>query len=140
MTCTFFGHRDFPREMTPVLRAQIVQLIEKRGVSSFYVGNQGYFDYAVLQILRACKQMYPQIGYRVVLAYMPQAELPGIEAAETVLPEAVALAPHRFAICRRNRWMLEQADCVVTYIRRSYGGAARYAALAERQGKEVLPL
>lgn len=31
MTCTFFGHRDFPREMTPILRAQIVQLIEKRG-------------------------------------------------------------------------------------------------------------
>lgn len=48
--------------------------------------------------------------------------------------------PRRYAICRRNRWMLEHADCVVTYIRHAYGGAARYAALAARQGKEILPL
>ena len=41
MTCTFFGHRDFPREMMPNLRAQIVHLIENRGVTQFYVGNQG---------------------------------------------------------------------------------------------------
>lgn len=72
MTCTFFGHRDFPREMMPNLRAQIVHLIENRGVTQFYVGNQGYFDYAVLQILRSCRQIYPQISYSVVLAYMPQ--------------------------------------------------------------------
>lgn len=130
MTCTFFGHRDFPREMMPNLRAQIVHLIENRGVSQFYVGNQGYFDYAVLQILRSCRQIYPQISYSVVLAYMPQQELPGIEDTETLLPEQVELAPRRYAICRRNRWMLEHADCVVTYIRHAYGGAARYAALA----------
>ena len=140
MTCTFFGHRDFPREMTPTLRAQIVYLIENRDVSQFYVGNQGYFDYAVLQILRSCRQIYPQIRYSVILAYMPQQELPGIEAAETLLPEQVELAPRRYAICRRNRWMLEHADCVVTYIRHAYGGAARSAALAARQRKEILPL
>ena len=44
MTCTFFGHRDFPREMMPNLRAQIVHLIENRGVTQFYVGNQTSLD------------------------------------------------------------------------------------------------
>lgn len=140
MTCTFFGHRDFPRKMTSVLRAQIVNLIEKHGATRFYVGNQGHFDYAVLQILRTCKQNYPYIQYSVVLAYLPGEALPGIDAAETLLPEVVERAPRRYAICYRNRWMLENADCVVTYIRHTYGGAARYAAQAERRGKEIVRL
>lgn len=80
------------------------------------------------------------IQYSVVLAYLLGEALPGIEAAETLLPEVVERAPRRYAICYRNRWMLEKADCVVTYIRHTYGGAARYAAQAERRGKEIVRL
>ena len=72
MTCTFFGHRDFPREMQPALQMQIADLIAQKGADRFYVGNQGGFDFAVLQALRACKAIYPQIEYSVVLAYMPR--------------------------------------------------------------------
>ena len=139
MTYYFFGHRDFPREMMPNLRAQIVHLIENRGVTQFYVGNQGYFDYAVLQILRSCRQIYPQISYSVVLAYMPQQELPGIEDTETLLPGS-RWSLHRAAMRFAAAITLDAGACRLrgdlypACIRR------RYAALAARQGKEILPL
>ena len=135
MTCTLCGHRDFPQEMQPALQMQIADLIARKGADRFYVGNQGGFDFAVLQALRACKAIFPQIRYSVVLAYMPRDALFGTSESETVFPEAVAAAPRRFAISYRNRWMLERADCVVTYIRHDFGGAAQFAAVAARRGK-----
>ena len=46
--------------------------------------------------------------------------------------------PKRFAIDWRNRWMLKQADYVVTYITHSWGGAAKFAEMAERSGKQIV--
>ena len=48
--------------------------------------------------------------------------------------------PPRFAIARRNGWMLKQADFVVTYVTHDWGGAAQFAEKARRQGKTVLNL
>ena len=47
--------------------------------------------------------------------------------------------PPRFAIDHRNRWMINQSEFVVTYVR-SPGGAAKFKALAERKGKTVLEI
>ena len=44
MTCTFFGHKDAPQEIRPLLRDVLLDLIEHQGVTQFYVGNQGSFD------------------------------------------------------------------------------------------------
>ena len=55
-------------------------------------------------------------------------------------PEEVAVVPPRYAIDRRNKWMLKQADFVVTYITHDWGGAAKFAKMAEKQGKKVINL
>ena len=44
MVCTFFGHRDTPERATPLLHDSIVDLIENKGVTDFYVGYNGNFD------------------------------------------------------------------------------------------------
>ena len=46
--------------------------------------------------------------------------------------------PRRFAIARRNRWMVDQADVVVACVQRSWGGAAEMLRYAQRRGKAVL--
>ncbi len=46
--------------------------------------------------------------------------------------------PFRFGIEYRNKWMIENSDYVVTYVRRSFGGAAKFKALAERKKKNVI--
>lgn len=138
-SCTFFGHRDCPDTIRPALKQALTGLITRQGVTSFYVGNQGRFDALALSVLRELKRMYPQIGYRVVLAYFPTTagHLP---SAETIFPEGIERVPPRFAIAWRNRWMLKRCGYVVSYVTRSTGGAAQFTRSAVRQGKTVLSL
>ena len=136
--CTFFGHRDCPASIRSSLRAVLIRLIETEGVTSFFVGNQGAFDAAVQSVLRDLQSNYPAITCTVVLAYMPRQ--PENDGLATMLPEGIEKVPKRFAISWRNRWMLDHADYVVTYVTHAWGGAAQFATRARKQGKRVYPL
>ena len=139
MTVTFFGHKDTPKEIEPTLRTTLVDLIENHGAIKFYVGNNGNFDTMVRRQLENLSQAYP-ITYNVVLAYLPTKKSEYDDYTNTILPEGIETAPKRFAISWRNKWMIEQADIVVTYVTHSFGGAAQFKAMAERQGKMVIEL
>ncbi len=141
-TCTFFGHRDCPHTIKPLLRETLINLIETQSVHTFYVGNHGTFDTLVYSVLQELSCIYPQIRYTVVLAYLPQKQAPlqTADPSHTMLPDGIETVPRRFAISYRNKWMLKQSDFVITYITHSYGGAAQFAQQAQRQKKTVLPL
>lgn len=139
--CTFFGHRDCPATIRPRLRAVVVKLIEQHGVDRFYVGRQGTFDTMARSVLRELAVEYPYISYSVVLERLPGPRDKAVrDSSDTIFPEGLETVPPRFAISKRNNWMLKQADFVVTYITHNWGGAAQYAEKAHRQGKRVLNL
>ena len=143
MVCAFFGHRDTPDTVLPLLRDTVERLIVDCGVDTFYVGREGNFDRMAARVLHQMQQIYP-ITFAVVLSRLPTArdacnDIDG-EAYPTVFPEAVELGLPRFALDRRNRWMVDRADYVVTYVRYGSGGAAKFQALAARRGKKVLNL
>lgn len=136
--CTFFGHRDCPAAVKPKLRAELVELIERYGVERFYVGRQGAFDTMVRAVLRELAMEYPHISYAVVLERLPGPRDEAVwDFSDAIFPEGLEVVPPRFAISRRNAWMLKRSDYVVTYITHSWGGAAQFAAKAVRQGKTV---
>lgn len=138
MTCTFFGHRNTPKEVSAELRRILVDLIERRGVTEFLVGSQGAFDSIVKRELRSLKESYP-IRFAVVLAYLTNADvLTEEEADDTVFPEGIECVPKRFAIDFRNKWMVGKSDYVVTYVKHSFGGAAKFKEYAERKNKAVI--
>ena len=140
--CTFFGHRDCPSSIKPKLREVIIDLIENQDVDMFYVGHQGNFDAIVRSVLKELVLIYSHIDYAVVLERMPakQDELNTFDYSDTILPEDIENVHPRFAISWRNKWMIKQSDCVVTYITHSWGGAAQFAEMAERQKKTVINL
>lgn len=117
-------------------------MIEHQEVNVFYVGNQGSFDDMVHSVLCELSQQYSHITYAVVLAYLPPASKGELSQSQdytdTMYPEGIETVPKRFAIDWRNRWMLKQADYVVTYITHSWGGAAKFAEMAERSGKQIV--
>lgn len=133
--CTFFGHRDAPEEVKPKIRETILSLVQ-RGVTHFYVGNQGAFDRMVLGELEKIAKENP-ILYYVVLAYFPTQDM---TTKQTILPDGIEQAHPRFAICRRNEWMIEKSEIIVAYVYRNYGGAARYTEKARRKGKKIINL
>lgn len=140
MTCTFFGHRNVSEEIEPTLRSTLIDLIENHDVDMFYVGNQGSFDSMVRRVLKDYSKAYP-IKYYVVLAYMPEKinKFESNEYSDTILFEGFETVPRRFAIDRRNRWMINQSDYVITYVTHDIGsGAAKFKDMAERCGKNVI--
>lgn len=142
VTCTFFGHRTVPQEINDKLHSLLVELIEQKNVSRFYVGNQGEFDTIARKQLEELKEQYPFIEYRIVLAYMPGKKTPFSldDTKNTIYPEGLEQAPLRYAISRRNRWMIENTDFVVTYVASSFGCSAGWKELAEKKGKTVYNL
>lgn len=98
------------------------------GADMFYVGKEGAFDALAAAVLEELN-----LNYCVVCAYMPKENI-----KNSLFPEGQESVHPRFAIKKRNKWMLDRADIAITYVERPFGGAAEYAALAERQGKRII--
>ncbi|MBQ3565835.1 MAG: hypothetical protein IJA12_01525 [Oscillospiraceae bacterium] len=138
MTCTFFGNRNTPSDIQPKLEEILEEYIKNNKADKFYVGNHGSFDSMVLTTLRKLKKIYPHIDYTVVLAYMPTEKDNIYDYSETLYPEGLETVPQRFAIDRRNRWMLEKSDMVIAYARNDYSCSAKYMKLARNKKKEII--
>ena len=142
MTVTFFGHRTAPAYVKEPLKGVLTKLICEQGATTFYVGSQGNFDCIVKKTLSELRKIYAHISYSIVLAYLPieKDELDFTDYTETLHPCGLETVPPRFTISARNRWMIEQADTIVTYVRHPGGGAARFRELARKKGKRIVEL
>ncbi len=140
-SCTFFGHKDSPREIETMILSTLIDLIENRQVDTFYVGNNGNYDAMVIKKLKVLMQIYPQLQCTVVLAYLPKndGEESFYRGLDTLYPEECGKAPRKFAIDRRNHWMLARSEYVVTYVERD-GGAFKFKNIALKAGKNVVEL
>lgn len=136
--CTFFGHRYIFEDIKPLLYDKIKYLINVKGVDDFYVGNQGQYDTMVLECLMELKREFPHIKYLVVLAYLSRNSvyLDKIKN-QTIFPEELDSVPPKFAIERRNLYMIDKSDYVITYVKDIVGGAAKFQEIAKRKGKTV---
>lgn len=137
MTVSFFGHRKLyeKTEVEKRLTDCILNILEN-GASEFLLGDYGEFDRLCATVLHRQRANYPQMRLIYVQPYLDRAPLENIFDA-SVYPSLEAV-PKRYAILRRNEWMIEQSDFVVIYCRASYGGAAAASAYATRKKKRVI--
>lgn len=139
MVTAFFGHKDTPSTVRPLLEQTVQHLIEENEEITFLVGTHGTFDRMVQGVLREASERYPRISCSVVLSYLPvgnneQYELP------TLYPEGIELAPKRFAISFSNNYMVNECDTVVCYISHDWGGAAQFVEKAKKKNKAIINL
>lgn len=111
-------------------------MIEQENATDFYVGNNGNFDGMVYRLLQELSQIY-DIKYSVALAYLPDNREYN-NLTNTIYPEGIEMVPKRFAISWRNKWMLKQADVVITYVTHPSSGAWEFEKLSVKQGKRVI--
>ena len=137
-TCCFFGHREVTHNIKPKLTVIIEKLITEDDVTEFYVGHQGQFDGMVYSVLKELKAKYTQIRYTVVLAYMPDEHIKELYGEDTLFPDGMETVPKRFAISKRNDWMLKHSDVAVCYVWKITGGAAKFKEKAEKNGLRII--
>ena len=137
-TCCFFGHREVTHNIREKLTAIIERLITEEGVTEFYVGNQGQFDSTVYSVLKELKGKYPHIRYTVILAYMPDEHIKEVYGEDTLFPDGMESVPKKFAISKRNDWMIQQSGFVVCYVYKITSGAAKFREKAAKKGLRII--
>lgn len=134
--CTFFGHRDSPSNIRGVLSAEIERLINEKDVNTFYVGTQGNFDRMAYSVLAELRKRYQHIKVYRVLAYMPK--LGDTDTYDTIVPEGIETTYPRYAIIKRNKWMIDHSDYVIAYVTHTFGGAYQAVVRAKRKKITVI--
>ena len=137
MIVTFCGHAQLPQNsgVEKWLYAVTEKLIEQ-GAASFYLGGYGDFDILAASVLKSQKRQHPQIQRILVLAYLGTRQ--DVSDYDGTLYPPLEAVPRRFAIPRRNRWMVDAADVVVACVLHDWGGAAATLRYARQKGKRII--
>ena len=137
MIVTFCGHREVnkPEKIWKWLYETVEELILE-GADCFYLGGYGQFDAMAADVVRELKQKYQGIRSVLVLPYLDR-EYDTSGYDESIYPP-LENAPRRYAISKRNEYMVDKADVVVAYVVYGFGGASKTLRYAERKHKRIV--
>ena len=86
-----------------------------------------------------CNKDYPFIKSYLILAYMPKEkdkneyEDSALALFDSTLYPSIEKTPRRFAIVKRNEWMINNADFLIAYVVYNWGGAYKTLEYAKRK-------
>ena len=137
--CCFTGHATLYNSeeiLRQKLKKEITNLIEKENVTTFYSGGKGNFDWLCAYTVDELRKDYPFIKSYWVLSYMPKEKDEYTERIskifdDTVYPD-IENVPQRFAILKRNEWMINNSDFLIAYVHR-LGGARKTLEYAQKK-------
>lgn len=137
MTVTFCGHGDTPcSEEIKLWLAETVEDLIGQGADKFYLGGYGSFDVMAASIVWDLKKKYPHIQSVLVIPYLDK-QVDASHYDYTTYPPLESV-PRRYAITHRNRWMVDNSDAIVAYVRHGWGGAAQTLERAKKKGLIVI--
>ena len=134
---TFCGHSEFygNEDVIRWLRETVERLIVE-GADIFLLGGYGGFDACAASVVWELKKKYPAIRSTLVLPYLDR-KMDATKYDGTLYPP-LENVPRRFAISKRNEYMVREADIVVAYVTHDWGGAATMLHYARRRKKEII--
>ena len=137
MTVTFCGHSTvYPLNLVQRWLHEVIEGLIVRGARKFYLGGYGTFDQMAAAAVWEQKRTHPEITSVLVLPYLDR-KVFATEYDYTTYPP-LENVPKRFAISRRNRWMVDNSDILVAFVTHDWGGAAATLKYAERKKKEII--
>ena len=135
--CTFIGHKDCKSEIKDTLYDVIEKLIVDDGVKVFYVGVQGNFDKYVYQTLLELEKKYI-LKIVVVLAYLNNKRDIYYDMEKTEFPLQLENVPLRFAISKRNEYMLKKSRYLVCYVNDSFSNSYKFVERAKKLNLKII--
>ncbi|MBO5101734.1 MAG: hypothetical protein J6C39_04305, partial [Clostridia bacterium] len=146
MIITFFGHSGFIG--TKEYEEKLLSFLEKNigeNTVQMYLGGYGGFDEFAYSCCKKYKENHPKASLIFVTPYITleyqKNHLDRLKSLyDIILYPEIEDKPKRFAIYYRNKFMVESADFVITYVVHSYGGAYTAYKIAKRRGKNIFNL
>ena len=137
MVVAFCGHKNvYQTERVSQQVKQILSSLVKEGADTFLLGGYGSFDSIAAVAVRDLKKEYPGLRSILVVPYLIR-DYDTSLYDESVYPP-IEDVPKRFAISRRNEWMVDKADVIIAYVDHDWGGAAAALRYAERKKKRII--
>ena len=139
MTVTFCGHGSINYD--EIIKQKLYEILENlilQGASEFYLGGYGNFDILASQTLKELKNKYQNINLVLVIPYLNHKYDMALYDVSVYPP--IENTPPRFAISKRNEWMVNNSDFVVSYVEYGWGGAAKTFNFANKKHKHIINL
>jgi len=143
--CSCFGHRNVYQNIDAQLSAVLEDLIVNKGVDVFWTGGMGEFDGKFAGTVRGLKLKYPHISLILIKPYFSGELNTNKYYYETCyddvcIPDALMGVHPKSAITKRNHWMVDNSNYIVTFVYRDFGGAYDAKKYAIKQSKTVIEL
>ena len=144
---TVFGHSYlyYDKEELEKIAKLIIEKIENENFTGIYIGGYGRFDSSVARKVKDIKKEYANFKSSLVLAYPnPKWDKYDISLInetydENFMPDFGSV-PAKFAILKRNEWMIDNSDFIIFHIDFTMGGAYKAYQYAKRKKKNFVNL
>lgn len=146
MVITFFGHSELTGdsgELRCKTLAAMRSLLEADPECTFYCGHKGQFDFLCEKCLDELKKSFKHLKKVYITPYFDvkwqKGELRRIAGQfdEIIFPPPCESCPPKYAWTRRNRWMVDEADIIISGVKYDWGGAAAALGYAASRGKKI---
>ncbi len=140
MIITFCGHSNYSSSLEDEERLlKLFDIVACGKQVDFYLGGYGCFDSFALKCAKKYKQSHKDAKLVFITPYLDKwldnkKDILEKDYDEIVYP-AIELVPRKFAIIKRNEWMIDNADYLFAYVKTHYGGAYRTLLYAHKRKK-----
>ena len=146
MKISFAGHANISLNdrVKELVEEQIRSNVDSTEPIVCYIGGYGDFDRICACVCRELKKEYESIEVVYVTPYVDlsaQAKIKEMHReglCDTSIYPPIENTPPRLAIIKRNEWMMTNADLIIAYVNRSYGGAYKSLQVAKRKKKKII--
>ncbi|MBR2721242.1 MAG: DUF1273 family protein [Clostridia bacterium] len=146
MIISFAGHSCVPLKsrVKELVREQIQKHLINEKKVTFYLGGYGEFDAICARVCRELKQEHTNIELVYITPFISLSEQAKIQqmqkdgVCDTSIYPPIERVPAKFAISKRNEWMMANADMIIAYVNHDYGGAYQSLKVAKRKKKNII--
>ena len=139
---SFFGHRTLYsiRELENKVEDIALTLVRNHKFVEFYVGRNGDFDILVASAIKRVQHRMGEETCALILT-LPYV-VKDIQYYEKFYGEVIVPVEgkqhFKAAITKRNEWMVDNSDLVITCVQNESGGAYKAMKYAQSKGVKVL--
>lgn len=145
LRCSFTGHRLLGEDFDEKLLENVILSLIKRGTESFYCGMAKGFDMKAAEIVLSYKESYG-LELTACIPYDGQGENMNKTDRARYLnilencDEKIVFSPHYNIQCMhaRNRFLVENCDVLISYLRKESGGTFYTVNYAKACGKKII--
>ena len=140
-TVTFCGHSSLSADENNSVESKLHIIIENlimQGATEFLLGGYGDFDVACAKCVKTLKEKYPHIISVLVVPYIDRDYDKSLYDCSEYPP--IECVPKRYAISKRNKYMVDKSQVVVALVNHSWGGAAKTFDYAQRKKKDIIQI